>query len=117
MEEIKRRLGDQTLKLEIVNESDDPIVTSNDTPLYRAIEAAILRRHPDAIVMPILIPYGTDSNAFRPKGVKSYGIFPAILPADVVAQMHGDAEHMPLAAVSEAAEVLFDGLKQALTSR
>ena len=44
----------------------------------------------------MLIPYGTDSNAFRPKGAKSYGIFPAILPADVVSQMHGDAEHMPL---------------------
>jgi acetylornithine deacetylase/succinyl-diaminopimelate desuccinylase-like protein len=89
-------------------------VTPQDTPVYRAIEAAILRRHPDAVVTPMLIPYGTDSNAFRPKGAKSYGIFPAILPADVVAQMHGDAEHMPIAAVREGAEVLFDALRAAL---
>jgi acetylornithine deacetylase/succinyl-diaminopimelate desuccinylase-like protein len=114
LDEIRRRLGDSTLKLEVVNESDDPVVTPQDTSIYRAIEAAILRRHPDAIVTPMLIPYGTDSNAFRPKGAKSYGIFPAILPADVVAQMHGDAEHMPLAAVREGAEVLFDALKTAL---
>jgi len=117
MEEIKRRLGDASLTLEIINESDDPIVTSHDTPLYRAIENAITHRHPDAIVTPLLIPYGTDSNAFRPKGVKSYGIFPAILPADVVAQMHGDAEHMPLAAVQEAADVLFDALRAAIAPK
>jgi acetylornithine deacetylase/succinyl-diaminopimelate desuccinylase-like protein len=114
MAEVRRRLGDPSLKLEIINESDDPIVTSYDTPLYRALENAIARRHPDAVVTPLLIPYGTDSNAFRPKGVKSYGLFPAILPADVVSQMHGDAEHMPLAAVQEAADVLFEALRTAL---
>jgi len=114
LDEIRRRLGDPALKLEVINESDDPVVSPQDTPVYRAIEAAILRRHPDAVVTPMLIPYGTDSNAFRPKGAKSYGIFPAILPADVVSQMHGDAEHMPIAAVREGAEVLFDALKAAL---
>jgi acetylornithine deacetylase/succinyl-diaminopimelate desuccinylase-like protein len=114
LDEIRRRLGDRTLKLEVINESDDPVVSQIETPVYRAIEAAIMRRHPDAIVTPMLIPYGTDSNAFRPKGAKSYGIFPAILPADVIAQMHGDAEHMPLAAVREGAEVLFDALRTAL---
>jgi len=115
LDEIRRRLGDPSLKIEVVNESDDPIVSSHDTPFYQALEAAIMRRHPDAIVTPMLIPYGTDSNAFRPKGAKSYGIFPGILPADVVAQMHGDSEHMPLASVAEAAEVLFDALRTALT--
>jgi len=114
LEEIRRRLGDPALKLDLINESDDPIVTPQDTPLYRALDAAIMRRHPDAIVTPMLIPYGTDSNAFRPKGVKSYGIFPAILPADVVSQMHGDAEHMPLAAVREASDVLFEALRAAV---
>ena len=114
LEEIRRRLGDPTLKLELINESDDPIVTPTETPVYRALEAAIVRRHPDAVVTPMLIPYGTDSNAFRPKGVKSYGLFPAILPADVVAQMHGDAERMPLAAVKEASEVLVEALRAAL---
>lgn len=114
MDEIRRRLGDASLKLELVNESDDPIVTSPDTPLYRNLEAAIKRAHPEAIVTPILIPYGTDSNAFRPKGAKSYGIFPAILPADVVSSMHGDAEHVPLAAVAEAARVFFDALSATL---
>src|SRR5438270_12001547 len=75
--DVTRRLGDPALTIEVINESDDPIVTPHDTPLYKNLEAAIRRRHPDASVTPILIPYGTDSNAFRPRGAKSYGIFPA----------------------------------------
>ncbi|MGE5245792.1 MAG: M20/M25/M40 family metallo-hydrolase [Betaproteobacteria bacterium] len=116
MQEVERRLGDPTLKLQVVYESDDPVLTTTDTPLYRNIEAAIKRLHPDAIVTPMLIPYGTDSNAFRPRGVKSYGIFPAILPYDVVASMHGDAEHVPIEGVKEAAQVFFEALKATLAN-
>jgi acetylornithine deacetylase/succinyl-diaminopimelate desuccinylase-like protein len=112
--EVTRRLGDPGIKIELINESDDPVVTTQDAPLYRNIEAAIKRHHPDAIVTPILIPYGTDSNAFRPRGVKSYGIFPALLPADVVASMHGDGEHVSLTSVREGAQVLFEALRDSL---
>jgi acetylornithine deacetylase/succinyl-diaminopimelate desuccinylase-like protein len=113
--DVRRRLGDPSLKIDVVNESDDPVLTTQDSALYRSLDEAIRRRHPDAIVTPILIPYGTDSNAFRPKGVKSYGIFPAILPADVVTQMHGDAEWVPLEAVAEAAQVLFEAVRQTVS--
>ena len=113
--EVARRLGDPGIKIELINESDDPVVTSQDAPLYRNIEAAIKRRHPEAIVTPMLIPYGTDSNAFRPRGVKSFGIFPALLPADVVASMHGDGEHVSLASVREGAEVFFEALRDTIS--
>jgi len=112
--EVKRRLGDPALTIEVINESDDPIVTPPDTPLYRNLESAIRRQHPDATVTPILIPYGTDSNAFRPHGAKSYGIFHAIIPAATVAEMHGDAERVPLAAVREAIQVFFEALRDTL---
>jgi acetylornithine deacetylase/succinyl-diaminopimelate desuccinylase-like protein len=112
--EVARRLGDPGIRIELINESDDPVVTSQDAPLYRQIEAAIKRRHPEAVVTPILIPYGTDSNAFRPRGVKAYGVFPALLPADVVASMHGDGEHVSLASVREAAQVFFEALRDTL---
>ena len=62
----------------------------------------------------MLIPYGTDSNAFRPKGVKSFGLFPAILSGETVASMHGDAERVPLDGVREAAEILFEALRDTL---
>ena len=112
--EVARRLGDPGITIELINESDDPVVTSQDAPLYRNLEAAIKRRHPEAIVTPILIPYGTDSNAFRARGVKSYGIFPALLPADVVSSMHGDGEHISLSSVREGAQLFFEALRDTL---
>ena len=115
--EVRRRLGDPGLKVELINESDDPVVSSYDTPLYRNLEAAIRRRHEDAIVSPMLIPYGTDGNAFRPRGVKTYGIFPAILSEEVASSMHGDTEHVPLAAVHEATQILFETLRETLAGR
>ena len=110
--EVRRRLADPSLKIDVINEGDDPIVTSTDTPLYRSLAQAITRQHPDAIVTPMLVPYTTDSNAFRPKGVKSYGVFPAILSADTVASMHGDGEHVPLDGVRQAAQVFFEVLRE-----
>src|SRR3954454_183714 len=112
--EVARRLGDPAIKIELINESDDPVVTSNDAPLYRQLEAAIKHRHPDAIVTPMLIPYGTDSNAFRPKGVNSYGLFPVILSSEIVSSMHGDAERVPLDGVAEAVQVFFEALRDTL---
>src|SRR5437867_8983945 len=113
--EVRRRLGDPSLTIEVINESDDAIVSPYDTPLYRSLDAAIHRVHPDAIVTPMLIPYGTDSNAFRPRGVKSYGLFPAILSAETVASMHGDAERVPIDGVRESVQILYEALREALT--
>jgi acetylornithine deacetylase/succinyl-diaminopimelate desuccinylase-like protein len=115
--EIKRRLADPSLKVDVINEGDDAVVTGSDTPLYRSLEAAIARQHPDAVVTPILVPYTTDSNAFRAKGVKSYGIFPAILSADTVASMHGDGEHVPLDGVRDAAQVFFEAVRETVGNK
>jgi len=112
LEEIRRRLADPGLKIEVTYESDDPVVTPQDTPFYRALESAVLRHHPGAIVSPILIPYGTDSNAFRPRGVNSYGFVPAVLSAEIVASMHGDAERVPAGELGKAIRILFEALRE-----
>jgi acetylornithine deacetylase/succinyl-diaminopimelate desuccinylase-like protein len=112
--EVRQRLRDPSLTIDVINESDDAIVSPYDTPLYRSLDAAIHRVHPDAIVTPMLIPYGTDSNAFRPRGVKSYGIFPAVLSAETVASMHGDAERVPIDGVKESVRILYEALREAV---
>jgi acetylornithine deacetylase/succinyl-diaminopimelate desuccinylase-like protein len=111
LKEIARRLGDAEVKVEVTYESEDPIVTTQDSALYRALEGAVKRRHPDAIVTPMVIPYGTDSNGFRPRGVLSYGFMPAILPAAAIASMHGDAEFVPLDALGPAIQIFFEALR------
>ena len=111
LEEIARRLGDAGVKIEVTYESEDPLVTTQDSTLYRALESAVKRRHPDAIVTPMVIPFGTDSNGFRPRGVLSYGFMPAILPAAAVASMHGDAEFVPVDAIGPAIQIFFEALR------
>jgi len=112
LSEIRRRLGDPAVKIEIVYEGEDPIVTPQDSTFYRALEAAVKRRHPEAIVTPMVVPYGTDSNSFRPRGVKSYGFTPVVVPAAAVMSMHGDAEFLPVDSVGPAIQILFEALKQ-----
>jgi acetylornithine deacetylase/succinyl-diaminopimelate desuccinylase-like protein len=109
--DLRRRLADPSIKIEEISESDDSVVSSQDTPLYKALVAAIERHHPDAIVSPILVPYGTDSNAYRPKGVNSYGIFPAVLPAEIVFSMHGDAERLPADQLGTGIRIMFEALR------
>ena len=117
LNEIARRLNDPAIKIEVTYESDDPVVTSQDSTFYKSLEAAVKKRYPDAIVTPMIVPFGTDSNGFRPMGVKSYGFTPAIVPAASVMSMHGDAEFVPVDALGPAIQILFDALTATVRSR
>jgi acetylornithine deacetylase/succinyl-diaminopimelate desuccinylase-like protein len=110
LKEIARRLGDPGIKVEVTYESSDPVVTTTDSALYRALEGTVRKHYPGAIFTPMIVPYGTDSNNFRPLGVKSYGFTPAILPAEVIASMHGDAEYVPVDAIGPAIRILYEAL-------
>jgi acetylornithine deacetylase/succinyl-diaminopimelate desuccinylase-like protein len=110
--EIRRRLGDPEIKIEIVNEGDDPVVTTQDSVFYKALESAVKRKYPEAVLTPMVVPYGTDSNGFRPEGVKSYGFTPVIVPAEAVMSMHGDAEYLPVESIGGAIQILFEALRE-----
>jgi acetylornithine deacetylase/succinyl-diaminopimelate desuccinylase-like protein len=112
LKDVEQRLADPTLKIEVIYEGEDPRVTPQDTAFYRALESAVTRRYPDAIVTPMVVPYGTDANSYRPRGVKSYGFFPGIVPAASIASMHGDAEFIPVDAVGPAIQILFEALRE-----
>lgn len=109
---LEGRLAEPSIKIDVIYEGDDPVVSSQETPLYRALESAITRHHPQAIVTPMTVPFGTDSNGFRPRGVKSYGVFPGIIPAASILSMHGDAEFMPLDALGPAIQILFEAIRE-----
>jgi acetylornithine deacetylase/succinyl-diaminopimelate desuccinylase-like protein len=58
------------------------------------------------------VPYGTDGNGYRPRGVKTYGFFPGILPSASILSMHGDAEFAPLEAIAPAIQALFEAVRE-----
>jgi acetylornithine deacetylase/succinyl-diaminopimelate desuccinylase-like protein len=109
---LRDRFADPTVKIEVINEGEDPIVTPQDTPLYRAFESVLKKKYPEAVVTPMVVPYGTDANGYRPSGVKAYGFFPGIIPAASILSMHGDAEFIPLEAVGPAIEIYYEAIRQ-----
>lgn len=112
LEALKQRLDDPTITIDVTSEGDDSIVTPQDTPFYRALESAVTRHHPGAIVTPMVVPYGTDANGYRSRGVKSYGFFPGVVPAASIASMHSDAEFLPVDTLGPAIQILFEALKE-----
>jgi hypothetical protein len=49
--------------------------------------------------------------------VKSYGIFPAVLSAEIVASMHSDSERLPVGELSKAMRILYDALRETAGTR
>jgi len=109
---IESRLGDPTIKIEVINQGEDPVVSPQDTPLYRALERTVRRHYPDAIVTPMTVPYGTDGNGYRARGVKNYGFFPGIVPAASILSMHGDSEFIPVDAIGPAIQIMYEALRE-----
>ena len=109
--EMKARVNDPRVTFELLSEPADPGPSRTDTPLYAAVEKAILAQHPEAIVTPIIIPYGTDNQKFRLKGAIGYGIMPFVLDAENVATFHSDSERIPIAEVKKGLRIYYDILR------
>jgi acetylornithine deacetylase/succinyl-diaminopimelate desuccinylase-like protein len=107
---IESRLADPTIAIEVINQGEDPVVTPQDTRLYAALERTLKRHYPDAIVTPMTVPYGTDGNGYRARGVKNYGFFPGIVPAASILSMHGDSEFIPHDAIGPAIQIMYEAL-------
>jgi acetylornithine deacetylase/succinyl-diaminopimelate desuccinylase-like protein len=79
--------------------------------LFSAITAAIRKEHPNAEVMPIVVPFGTDAQKFRMRGVTAYGMIPMVIDTATLATMHSDSEHIPVAQFRQALHIYFDVLR------
>ena len=107
--EVRSRLGDD-IDVEVIHPASQSVVTPHDTALFRALSSAITRHHPDATVVPIIIPYGTDSRMFRLRGAKCYGILPLILSTELAASIHGDAERIPVDQFETGIRIYYESL-------
>ncbi len=108
--DMKARINDPRVTVEIINIAPDPGVSSTDTPLFRAIRKAILKHHPDAIVTPMIVPFGTDSAYLHRRGVIKYGLTPMILDTATAATMHSDRERLPVVEFLAGIHIFYDVL-------
>ncbi len=110
--EIKARINDPRVAVEQISRNpDDPKPSSTQTPLYNAIAGAIRKQNPDAVIMPIVVPFGTDAAKFRVPGVAAYGIMPMIIDTATLATMHSDSEHIPVEQFKRGLHIYFDILR------
>jgi acetylornithine deacetylase/succinyl-diaminopimelate desuccinylase-like protein len=112
--EMKARINNPQVSLELVSSPEDPGVSRSRTPLFDAIRRAILAQNPSAIVTPILVPHGTDSVKLRLKGIDAYGLTPMVLDAVTSGSMHSDAERLPVAEFHKGIRIFFDVLRSDL---
>lgn len=109
--ELKALLPDRDrIEIRVEYRMDATPVTPHQTPLFAALEKAIVKEHPGSTVTPMQIPYGTDSNTFRAKGAMAYGLIPMMLDASVVASMHSNAERIPVAELSRGVRILYNAI-------
>jgi acetylornithine deacetylase/succinyl-diaminopimelate desuccinylase-like protein len=108
--EMKARINDLRVAIEVINTSEDPGASESRTPLFDAMRRAVLKTHPDAIVTPMLVPHGTDSNKLRAKGVIAYGFTPMVLDLSTAGSMHSDQEHIPIAEFQRGIRIFYDVL-------
>jgi len=107
--EVQSRLSDE-IDVEVIHPASQSVVTPHDTAMFRALSRAITRHHPDATVVPMIIPYGTDSRMFRLRGAKCYGILPLVLSAELLASIHGDAERIPVDQFETGIRIYYESL-------
>jgi acetylornithine deacetylase/succinyl-diaminopimelate desuccinylase-like protein len=108
---IKARINDRRVTVERLTNPVDAGMSSAETPLFAAIRQALLKAHPDAVVTPMLVPYGTDSVQLRKRGITAYGFMPMVVDAATVATMHSDQERVPVAEFLRGIRIYFDVLK------
>src|SRR5205814_7408328 len=74
---VRRVIADSTVDVQLQVFAQQPIPVSSDTTaLYRALAAAAKAEFPEAEVTSYLFQAGTDSFAWRSRGVPVYGIYP-----------------------------------------
>jgi acetylornithine deacetylase/succinyl-diaminopimelate desuccinylase-like protein len=109
--EMKARINDEKIAIEVVNAPDDPGISNSRTPLFEVIRRAILARHPDAAVTPMLVPHGTDSVKLRARGMTAYGLTPMVLDLATAGSMHGDAERIPVDQFHQGIRIFYEVLR------
>lgn len=92
---LDRLIDDERITVEVVNESPNA-EASKTGKYYDLLEESIKTFDPDAYMLPILFPAGSDNNFFRKEGIPVYGFIPSILEEDQINSVHGVDERISI---------------------
>jgi acetylornithine deacetylase/succinyl-diaminopimelate desuccinylase-like protein len=109
--EIKKTIDDPTISIDLL-EWQFTGASSYDTELFTAIKKVAAQETPGAPVVPVIVPWFTDSHWFRDIGITSYGFEPFKIDAEHLATMHGKDERIPLSIYDDGIQSLIKILKE-----
>jgi acetylornithine deacetylase/succinyl-diaminopimelate desuccinylase-like protein len=94
--EVKKIIEDPNIEVKAIEwEKADP--SPFDSAFVKAIQKANAMEKNGGPVVPVVVPWFTDSHWFREIGIKSYGFEPVETDPEHMATMHGKDERIPVA--------------------
>ncbi len=86
--------------------------STKDTELFRALVQQSNAVFPGVPVTTYLFQAGTDSAAWRSKGIPVYGIYPYPISAEDLTRMHGNDERVPVESLQQGTDLIYKVLLQ-----
>ncbi|HEU4671749.1 MAG TPA: M20/M25/M40 family metallo-hydrolase [Candidatus Limnocylindrales bacterium] len=114
--ELRRRIGDDLLPvctLELVIERP-PVEAPAEGRLYDLLAATLRDHDPDAVPVPVMVPFATDAKSTIPLGTPTYGFSPLRLdPGErFLDRFHGVDERVAVDAIAFGLPVLYDVVRR-----
>jgi acetylornithine deacetylase/succinyl-diaminopimelate desuccinylase-like protein len=111
IDEIKRTINDPSISIDIL-EWQHAGASGYDTELFNAIRKVAAIETPGSPVVPVIVPWFTDSHWFRDIGITSYGFEPFKIDAEHLATMHGKDERIPVEIYKSGIQSLYKILEE-----
>ena len=109
--EIKKKLDDPSIEVSILDWVHADASPYN-TEAYEAIKRVAAKDEPGVPVVPVVVPWFTDSHWFRELGITSYGFVPFKIDLAHLATMHGKDERLPVASFLKGTDLMYDILAE-----
>jgi acetylornithine deacetylase/succinyl-diaminopimelate desuccinylase-like protein len=81
--------------------------SSEETALYKSLEAQLKRQYPTALVTPYVFQAFTDAGAWRARNVPVYGIYPYAITGEDLRRMHGNDERVRTQSLVDGTELIY----------
>jgi len=113
VERLRRMVDDEHVTIELDEYEPPSLVSPHDGGFFATLEGVIRRHVPEALVVPMLTPGGTDSRFFRRRGVAAYGLIPVLVDQAEVSGMHGVDERISVENLRLGTHIVYDVLRRA----
>lgn len=113
---IREIIDDPRVEIEpmpVTRPAHNPAPLNND--MFRAFEQVLARRHPHAVVLPVMLTGATDSAQLRAAGIASYGFGPGVVIGDDNG-VHGNNEYLRVAPFEEYVRLMWELVNQVAAS-